>query len=138
MAAGKQNEGKEGKMALQVTSQQKALDTFVVSPAGSLNSDTATLLEKELDSFVDKSTKLILFDLENLEYLSSAGIRVFLKARKTLKENDGNITFVNIQPQVRTVFEIINAIPSMTIFQSIEELDDYLDEIQRQVLEGNK
>jgi anti-anti-sigma factor len=114
-------------MSLQVTSQQKALDTFVVSLAGSLNSNTATLLEKELDSFVDKSTKLILFDLENLEYLSSAGIRVFLKVRITLEKNDGNITFVNIQPQVRKVFKIINSIPSITIFQSIEELDDYLD-----------
>lgn len=125
-------------MTLQVTSQKKTLGTFVVSPAGFLNSNTATLLEKELDSFVDKSTKMILFDLENLEYLSSAGIRVFITTKKKLKENDGNITFVNIQPQVRKVFEIINAIPSMTIFQSIEELDDYLDEIQRQVLEGNK
>ena len=125
-------------MSLQVTSQPKALDTFVVSLAGSLNSNTATLLEKELDSFVDKSTKLILFDLENLGYLSSAGIRVFLKVRKTLEKNDGNIAFVNIQPQVKKVFKIINSIPSITIFQSIEELDDYLDEIPRQVLEGNK
>ncbi|MBW1842137.1 MAG: STAS domain-containing protein [Deltaproteobacteria bacterium] len=125
-------------MSIQVNSQQKALGTFIVSPAGSLNSDTYTILEKELDSFVDKSTKLILFDLEHLEYLSSAGIRVFLKIRKTLKANGGNITFVNIQPQVRKVFEVINAIPSMTIFQSIEELDDYLDQIQRQVLEENK
>ena len=118
-------------MSLQVTSQKKALDIFVVSLAGSLNSNTATLLEKALDSFVDKSTKLILFDLENLKYLSSAGIRAFLKVRKTLEENEGNITFVNIQPQVRKVFKIINFIPSITIFQSIEELDDYLDEIQR-------
>ena len=125
-------------MSLQVTSQQKALETFVVSLAGSLNSNTATLLEKALDSFVDKSTKLILFDLENLKYLSSAGIRVFLKVRKILEKNEGNITFVNIQPQVRKVFKIINSIPSITIFQSIEELDDYLDEIPRQVLEGNK
>ena len=103
-------------MSFQVTSQQKALDTFVASLSGSLNSNTATLLEKALDSFVDKSTKLILFDLENLEYLSSAGIRTFLKVRKTLEENDGNITFVNIQPQVRKVFKIINSIPSITIF----------------------
>jgi anti-anti-sigma regulatory factor len=63
---------------------------------------------------------------------------VFLKFRKILKANGGNITFVNIQPQVRKVFEIINAIPSMTIFKSIEELDDYLDDIQKQVLEGDK
>ena len=125
-------------MSLQITFYQKALDTFVVSLAGSLNSNTFTLLEKELDSFIVKSTKLILFDLENLEYLSSAGIRTFLKVRKTLEENDGNITFVNIQPQVRKVFKIINSIPSITIFQSIEELDDYFDEIPRQVLEGNK
>ncbi|MFC1516056.1 STAS domain-containing protein [Thermodesulfobacteriota bacterium] len=125
-------------MSLQVSSQQKALGTFVVSPAGKLNSNTYTILEKKLDSFVDESTTTILFDLKDLEYLSSAGIRVFLKAKKRLKANGGNITFVNIQPQVRKVFEIINAIPSMTIFQNIEELDDYLDDIQKQVLEGNK
>ena len=101
-----------------------------------LSNNTYTILEEELDSIIDESTKMIVFDMTDLEYLSSAGVRVFLKARKALQANDGKITFMNLQPQVKKVFEIINAIPSMQIFQSVEELDRYLDDMQKQILES--
>jgi len=122
-------------MSFKVISKQKSLGLFVVSPAGSLDSNTYTIFEEELDSIIDGTTKMIVFDMEGLEYLSSAGVRVFLKARKALQANDGKITFMNLQPQVRKVFEIINAIPSMQIFKSAEELDQYLDDMQKKALE---
>ena len=51
-----------------------------------------------------------------------------------LKKNDGKITFMNLQPQIKKVFEIINALPSMRIFSSIQELDDYLDVMQKKAV----
>ncbi|NLI33918.1 MAG: hypothetical protein GX422_14245 [Deltaproteobacteria bacterium] len=42
---------------------------------------------------------------------------------------------MNLQPQIKRVFEIINALPSLQIFSSIQELDDYLTEMQRQTIQ---
>jgi hypothetical protein len=41
---------------------------------------------------------------------------------------------MNLQPQIKKVFEIINALPSLQVFATIEELDNYLTEMQRQTL----
>lgn len=123
-------------MTLNVTSEQKAQGIFIVTVAGSLDSNTYKQFENKIDALLGETTELIVFNLEFLTYLSSAGVRVFLKARKALKNSGGQIKFLSLQPQIKRVFEIINAIPSMQIFQSTEELDRYLDAQMKKVIAG--
>jgi anti-sigma B factor antagonist len=40
----------------------------------------------------------------------------------------------NLQPQIRKVFEIIMALPSLNVFESVADLDRYLTGIQKKVL----
>jgi len=63
------------------------------------------------------------------------GIRVILKTQKALKQRNGRVVLMNLQPQVKKVFEIINVLPSLSVFASIEELDQYLDHVQRKITE---
>ena len=65
-----------------------------------------------------------------------AGVRVFLKTRKVLKTSGGQVKFMNLRPQIKRVFEIINAIPSMQVFADTEELDRYLDAQMKKVIDG--
>lgn len=123
-------------MTLNVTSEQKAQGVFIVTVAGSLDSNTYKVFEDKVDALLSESTEMIVFNLEHLRYLSSAGVRVFLKARKILKNSDGQVKFLKLQPQIKRVFEIINAIPSMQIFESIQELDRYLDAQMKKVIAG--
>jgi hypothetical protein len=71
--------------------------------------------------------------LSGLDYLSSAGIRCFVRARKALEPGGGTVALVNPQPAVRKVLDIVKAIPAKGIVASVAELDEYLDAIQRQV-----
>jgi anti-anti-sigma factor len=121
---------------LKVTIEQKSKGAYIIYPSGSLNSNTFQIFEEKLDAVLNDSPTLLVFDLEELDYLSSAGIRVILKTRDSLKKNNGKITFMNLQPQIKKVFDIINALPSMQIFASIEELDEYLDVMQKKVVRG--
>ncbi len=121
---------------LKVTIEQKAKGAYIVYPSGSLDSNTFQIFEAKLDAILHDSPTLLVFDLDELDYLSSAGIRVILKTRGALKKNNGKITFMNLQPQIKKVFDIINALPSMQIFASIEELDEYLDVMQKKVTRG--
>ena len=129
-------------MSLKVTSTEKKsrekggkTGIFIVSPEGSLDTNTYPILEKEVDMILDTSPSMMVFDLEKLDYISSMGVRVIAKAQKFLKKSEGIVTLLNAQPQIRKVFEIIKALPSEQIFESIEEMDKYLDHIQKKALE---
>jgi len=41
------------------------------------------------------------------------------------------MVFINLQPQIQKVFDILKAIPSLKVFASIQELDRYLDLMQK-------
>jgi anti-anti-sigma factor len=123
-------------MSLSVIVEQKALNAYVIYPVGALNSNTYTVFEDKLNTVLKETPRVLVLDLAGLDYMSSAGIRVILKARDALRKNNGKITFMNLQPQIKKVFDIINALPSMQIFASIEELDEYLDAMQKAVKAG--
>jgi anti-anti-sigma factor len=104
---------------------------------GRLDTHTAPELDAVLDrTLMTAGIKRLVFDLGKLEYLSSAGIRCFIRARKILEPQGGRIAIVNPQPAVQKVLDIVKAIPPGGIFKSVAELDAYLDEMQRQVREG--
>ena len=118
-------------MALNVSIQGKTLKGYIVSLEGSLDSHTHMTLQEKMDEIIDETTDLITFDMENLDYISSAGIRVVLKTRIALEEKNGDLLFVNMKPKIEKVFEIIHALPLMKVFTSVKELDAYLDNIQK-------
>ncbi len=121
-------------MTLEVTSEQKGQGVVIVNVTGSLDSNTYRVFEGKVDALINNSTKMLVLNLEQLEYLSSAGVRVFLKARKNITKSGGQVQFINPRPQIQRVFEIMNAIPSSNIFKNMEELDRYLDAQMKKVI----
>ena len=105
--------------------------TVRVHPAGSLDSTTAPTLERELTPLVAGSLKVLVLDMEGVTFVSSAGIRVILAARKQMADRKGSLLIANLQPPVAKAFEIVRAIPDMNIFRNTAELDDYLAAMQR-------
>ncbi len=83
--------------------------------SGKVDTLTAPTLEKELDEVFD-TVEALEFDLENLTYISSAGLRVLLTAHNTMEDKDGEMKVINVHPDVMEIFEI-------TGFDSILELD---------------
>jgi anti-anti-sigma factor len=102
-----------------------------VKLAGSLDTATAPELERQLVPVLTDQVKDLVFDLAQLKFISSAGLRVFSTVRKQLKERGGQASFINMQPQIQEVFEIIKALPGVAIFKDLAELDRYLAARQR-------
>lgn len=98
---------------------------------GSLDTATAPELEQQLAPVLGGSVQDIVFDLAQLKFISSAGLRVFSITRKTLRERGGQASFMHLQPQVKEVFEILKALPGVAIFKDVAELDQYLAARQR-------
>jgi anti-sigma B factor antagonist len=122
-------------MSLVVKTNQKALGAYVISCVGKLDTETSPLLEKEVKQVLQKSPQLIAFDLERLDYMSSAGVRVLIVAHKAMRDSRGKVVLLKLQPQIKKVLEIINALPDQRIFRDMKELDAYLDRMQKKVVE---
>ena len=103
---------------------------------GSLDTATAPELERQLGPVLGGPVKDMVFDLAQLKFISSAGLRVFSTARKQLKERGGQVSFVHMQPQIQEVFEIMKSLPGVAIFKDVAELDRYLAARQRSHQEG--
>lgn len=80
----------------------------------------------------------VVLDLSSLAYISSAGLRSVAKIRKSMRARNGHTLLLNPQPQVRKVFDIVKAVPVSEVFSSTEELDNYLDRIQRKIVDGDE
>lgn len=123
-------------MPLKVTVEDKGEGVFTVRPEGSIDANTFSTLGLEVEEIMKKSPKLIIFNMADVNYVSSAGVGVVLLAEQDLKASNGKVLMVNLQPQIRKVFDIVKALPDQQIFSSIEEMDQYLKEIQRKVKDG--
>jgi anti-anti-sigma factor len=104
-----------------------------VALAGALNTDTAPAFELRLQEVIDQGYALTVLDMKDLDYISSAGLRVIFKAAKQTRNQGNKLAAANRKPHIDKVFDILKALPDMAVFANEQELDDYLDSMQRQV-----
>ena len=94
---------------------------------GSLDTETAPELERQMTSCLAGPVNDLVFDLAGLKFVSSAGLRLFQVARKQMvARGGGHASFINMQPQVEEVFAIIQSLPGIGVFKDLEALDRYL------------
>jgi anti-anti-sigma factor len=123
-------------MALNVRVTKDRSFSRTVHLAGRLDNETAAVLDGELAALTDTAVHVVVFDLSSLEYISSAGLRSIFRVQKSMAERSGKVVMVNAQPQVQKVFEIVKAADLGAVFTSLKELDQYLDAMQRKVVDG--
>jgi anti-sigma B factor antagonist len=123
-------------MPLEVQCTEKRPGVFVVACDGSLDTNTFSILESQVDRILARQPDTVIFDFKHLEYISSMGLRVVLKTNKVVKGGGGVVHLMHLQPQIKKVFEIIQALPSLGVFASIKEMDQYLDAMQSKVVSG--
>lgn len=85
----------------------------VFAIGGRLDTTTAPELEKELEEVLSEAKELV-FDMLELEYISSAGLRVLLKAQKTMN-SQGSMKVSNVNESIMEVFEITGFLDILTI-----------------------
>jgi anti-anti-sigma factor len=123
-------------MALKVRVTEDRTFSRTVHLDGRLDAESVALLDHELSKLADAPVDVVVFDLAGLEYISSAGLRSIFGMRQTLAAQSGRIVLLNARPQVQKVFDIVRAADLAAIFTSVEELDRYLDAMQRRVVDG--
>ena len=101
--------------------EKKKDEITIFEVSGRLDSNTSPEFEKKLFDAIEKGSKNVIVDFEDLDYISSAGLRVILKATKTLKGSDGLFVLCSLKDYVKEVFEISGFDSYLPIASTIDE-----------------
>ncbi len=86
---------------------------LLIALEGRLDTTTAPMLESEMKSSLDGVTGLV-FDMTQLQYISSAGLRVLLSAQKTMNRQ-GTMVVKNASQDIKEVFDVTGFSDILTI-----------------------
>ena len=78
----------------------------VMEFTGNLDTNTSPAAESEVNGLLDGGSELILFNFENLNYISSSGLRILLATAKKLKTTGGKMMVCSLNETVQEVFDI--------------------------------
>ena len=84
-----------------------------VALEGRLDTTTSPQLENELRTALNGISEFVL-DLNNLDYISSAGLRVLLSAQKVMNKQ-GKMVIRNVKPEIMEIFEVTGFVDILTI-----------------------
>ncbi len=90
-------------------------NAVIIQPVGRIDTNTSTEFEEKLVEILDRSETNIVVDLSEIDYVSSAGLRVFLMAAKKLKSLNGNFILAAMNDHIKEVFDISGFTPIFTI-----------------------
>ncbi len=121
------------KLAIEIEEREPGI-TVVVSPKGEINSETSETLDQELRRVLSRPVRTLVLDMEAVTFISSAGVGTIAKTKASLAKMKADLAMINLQPQVKRVFEIIRLLPTMQVFENTAELDDYLSRVQRRIM----
>ena len=92
---------------------KKNVDELVLEIMGRLDTITAPTLDKTINENLE-GIKTLFLDFNNVEYISSAGLRVLLSAQKKMQQI-GAMKVINVCEEVMNVFEITGFADIMAI-----------------------
>ena len=96
-------------------------DAFILLLQGRLDSITSTQVESEILSKIEQSTKPVILDLEHLDYVASAGLRIILMAAKRARAQKIAFALCSLQAQVHNVFEISGFLKIITVYENRDQ-----------------
>ena len=105
---------------MQIQEDQQG-DIFILTISDHLDTSTSTMFETRLLGSIDRGERLILVDCAPLEYVNSAGLKVFLLAAKKLETVGGKLVLCALAPAVMMIFEMIGFTRIMKIVPTREE-----------------
>lgn len=90
----------------------------VIAPSGRIDTTTSAALDDAVRSTVDGGARDLLVDFADVEYISSAGLRVFLVLARRMRDLGGRLVLCGMGQPVRQVFQLAGFLPLFTIAPS--------------------
>lgn len=105
-------------------SSEKEGNYYLMSIEGDLDASSCILLDKAIAEAVENEEKKIIIDCSRLNYISSAGLGVFMSYIQDFENNKISLALFNVSGKVKNVFEILGLDELITIVNSKQEAKD--------------
>jgi anti-anti-sigma factor len=92
----------------------------VVALQGRLDTTQADAVEKKIVDILDQQHNRIIFDCQEMDYISSSGLRIFLIAQKKMMATGGQLKLCNLQPGIQEIFDMSGFSMIFSIFTDLE------------------
>lgn len=102
-------------------SEKRQDGVVVLSLKGRLDSNTSWDFEKTLLEMLQGGETRFVLDFSELDYISSAGLRVLLKAVKELKRTDGRLCVCALKEYIREIFSLSGFLSFLPTHATLEE-----------------
>ncbi len=102
-------------------SQTQSGGATVFALTGRLDSKTSPAFEQQLLAAIQSGAQKVLLDFSQLDYISSAGLRVLLLAMRALQEQRGKLALCALKPALKNVFDIAGFSQFFPIHASLDE-----------------
>jgi anti-sigma B factor antagonist len=122
-------------VALKIRVKQTKPGLVTLFPTGSIDSDGAVIAEKEINRLLAEPIVTLVLDMEGVDFISSVGVGLMAKTKGLLNRKSADLAMINLQPQISKVFEIMRLLPTLNVFESVRELDEYLNKVQQRILD---
>lgn len=96
---------------------------LMLTVSGRVDTSNYEEFAKELQVFIEGGKKFLALDLENLEYISSSGLRVFLSTLKALRAVEGDVILCCMNDKIKSVFEISGFLSLFRVEDSLSSLN---------------
>ena len=94
--------------------KEKVGEVLTVHIIGDLNVKTSPELEEELTKSISDVKKMIL-DFSNVEYISSAGLRVLIAMEKSMRHQGGSMTIRHVNPAIKEIIRLAGFLQVMHV-----------------------
>lgn len=101
--------------------ESKEAEVLVLALVGRLDTKTAGALEKSVATHLAAGQRRFVLDLSGMEYVSSAGLRIFLMLAKKVGGGTGSLALCGLSPQVKEVFDIAGFTRLFTLAATLAE-----------------
>lgn len=99
----------------------------LVKLEGSLDFESTRAVKPQFLETADSETiKVMVVDMNDVDFLASEGLAIFLAAILKMEKKDGQVWLINPQPQVMRIFKLTRVENRFRFFDSFEEAKDYL------------
>lgn len=109
----------------------RQVDSFdVLELSGELDAHTASQLENSLKDLIDREKHRIIVNCQNLDYIASAGLGVFMAYIEDVRSLGGDIKLTNMNEKVYNVFDLLGF---PTLYDILEDEKQAIDKFENDV-----
>jgi anti-sigma B factor antagonist len=89
---------------------------------GEMDASTSILVDLEINQFYPLKLKNLWIDCQNLQYISSAGVGVFISHLQKLQDHQKNFVLVGLNPKIRAVFSVLGLDTLLKLVPGLENI----------------